>query len=528
MARQRVEMHRLQEFVRLHRLGKSGREVARLLKMGRATERKYREALLAAQLLEGDADDLPDRDALKGAVDRYAPASLPPQQASSAARWEDTIEAMLRRGAGPRAIYDCLRLRDADFKDVSLSAVKRLCVRMRKQRGIEEADVAIPVETTPGEVAQVDFGYAGKVYGVELQVQRKAWLFVMVLGFSRKMVAFLVFDQKIEAWLECHMRAFKGLRGVPKVVVPDNLKAAVIRAAFAVDDETTLNRSYRELARHYGFTIDPTPPRSPEKKGKVEAGVKYARNNFLKPRDLTETDSNDLRRELACWIAEVADVRVHGTTGERPIDLFEQLERGALLELPKSTYVLVVWKEAKVHPDSHVLFEKKLYSVPFQNIGKQVWIRATAATIEVYLEEKRIATHARRCRGYRSTNDAHLPEHRAPLRHRSRDYWTGQARLIGPQVERFVDEVFGSDDVLSKLRVVQSVIGLLKQHPHERANAACRRALHFGNHSYRALKNILLQGLDLSAADAPQKHGALTDPLFARSPNELLPETNGE
>ena len=92
---------------------------------------------------------------------------------------------------------------------------------------------------------------------------RKAWLFVIVLGYSRKMVARLVFDQKIDTWLECHVQAFKELGGVPRVLVPDNLKAAVIRAAFGVDDEVVLNRSYRELARHYGTMIDPTPPRSP-------------------------------------------------------------------------------------------------------------------------------------------------------------------------------------------------------------------------------------------------------------------------
>ncbi len=156
--------------------------------------------------------------------------------------------------------------------------------------------MAIRVETAPGEVAQVDFGYAGLRYDPERGVLRKCWVFVMTLGFSRDVFCDLVFDQKIGTWLELHVRAFEYFGGVPRVLIPDNLKAAVIRASFSVDSDPALNRSYRELARHYGFRIDPTPPRAPEKKGKVESSVKYVRRNFL---DTWETvDVNEDRRQL--------------------------------------------------------------------------------------------------------------------------------------------------------------------------------------------------------------------------------------
>jgi transposase len=97
----------------------------------------------------------------------------------------------------------------------------------------------------------------------------------MVLSYSRHQFARVVFDQRTETWLRLHVEAFAALGGVPRVVVPDNLKAAVIRGAFGASEEPTLNRSYRELARHYGFKIDPAPPLKPEKKGKVESGVKW-------------------------------------------------------------------------------------------------------------------------------------------------------------------------------------------------------------------------------------------------------------
>ena len=137
--------------------------------------------------------------------------------------------------------------------------------------------------------------------------------------------------------------------------------------------------------------------------------MKYVRNNFVKPRDPDAMDAVMVRRDLARWQHEIADVRVHGTTGQRPIDLFEQEEKAALLPLPKERYELVVWKEATVHPDSHVLYDKKLYSVPFQHIGRRVWMRASAASVVVYFDDKRIATHPRRCHGSRSTCDTTSP-----------------------------------------------------------------------------------------------------------------------
>ncbi len=275
----RVTMHDLLELVRLHRLKTSCHEVARLLGMSPNTEREYRLILLQAGLLDGGPEDLPELSVLRAAVDAAkAKKPRPTQQQSSVARWSDEVRKLLDDGASPTAIYDKLRLSNDSFEG-SLSAIKRLCLRLSKDKGVDPKDVAIPVETGPGEVAQVDFGSLGKLWDPDSGRVRQAYVFVMVLGCSRHQVCRVVFDQKIDTWLRLHVEAFEELGGVPKVVVPDNLKAAVIRAAFGVDGEAVLNRSYRELARHYGFKIDPTPPASPEKKGKVESAVKYVKRN---------------------------------------------------------------------------------------------------------------------------------------------------------------------------------------------------------------------------------------------------------
>lgn len=517
MAKRRTEMHRLQDLVRLHRQKTGARETARLLGMGPNTERQYREAIAQAGLLNGAPDALPLVEELKAAVLTAHPPSLPLQQTTSLERYREVIVALADKGLGPRAIFDRLRLEHAEFSG-SHSAVKRLYRTLRRARGVQPQDVAIPVETAPGEIAQVDFGYVGKLFDPVTMTLRKAWCFVMVLAWSRHMVVRVVFDQKIQTWLQLHVEAFAELGGVPETVVPDNLKAAVVRAAFSVDDQSELNRSYRELARHYGFKIDPTPPYDAPKKGKVEAGVKYVKGNFFVGRK--ETDVQEVRHDLRRWVYEIAGTREHGTTHKQPLEQFEGVERAALHPLPKAPWEPVVWRRATVHRDAHIALDKRLYSVPWRHLGQSVWVKASAHTVVVYADDERVATHDRRGPGYRSTVEEHLPDHRADLRHRSRSFWEQRADALGDEVGRYVRVIFDSDDVLSQLRTVQAIITHLETFPVERARAACRRAEHFGCYGYGTLKTILRRGLDLELLpEATPSAPALAPPRFARPPS---------
>ena len=136
--------------------------------------------------------------------------------------------------------------------------------------------------------------------------------------------------------LSIRNEAFEELGGVPEVVVPDNLKSAVVRAAFGVGGATALNRSYRELAKHFGFKVDPAPPYQPKKKGKVESAVKYVKRNFFPGQ--TERDIEVLAPRLARWVREIAGTREHGTTGKRPLEVFEHEERAVLKPLPAKRF----------------------------------------------------------------------------------------------------------------------------------------------------------------------------------------------
>jgi hypothetical protein len=252
----------------------------------------------------------------------------------------------------------------------------------------------------------------------------------------------------------------------------------------------------------------------------VEAGVKYVKNNFFKPRQFADVD--DANQRLDRWVSHIAGLRIHGSTGHKPLEVFEQVESLSLRPLPTKPFEPIVWKGATVHRDSRILFDGRLYPVPWRFIGKPVWVRATRLSVEVYGDDARIAAHQRGVPVPKEIYDSYLPEGRVDLRHRSQDYWLKRADAMGEEVGAYIREVFALDDVLSLLRRVQSMVTLLEKHPKKRAIAACRRATFYANYEYKSLKNILQKGLDMAPLPAVVAPDGLEHPRFARKPSELL------
>lgn len=158
---------------------------------------------------------------------------------------------------------------------------------------------------------------------------RRSWVFVMTLCFSRHQYAEIVWRQDVETWLGCHRRAFEWFGGVPAKLTIGNAKCAITRAC-ARDPE--VQRAYAECAEGYAFRIDALPPRQPQMKGRVEAGVKYIKSAFLALRELR--DLEDANRQLHAWIATEAGTRIHGTTRKAPLALFTEVEWALLKPLP--------------------------------------------------------------------------------------------------------------------------------------------------------------------------------------------------
>lgn len=154
-----------------------------------------------------------------------------------------------------------------------------------------------------------------------------------------------------------------------------------------------------------------------------------------------------------------------------------------------------------MHTDSHISFDKRLYSVPYRYLKREAWVRATPDTVTIYIDDERVATHDRGGRTHRTTDDAHLPVERVSLRHRG-DVLTRRAEELGEEVKGLVREIFAQEQVLNPLRTVQQIVTLLEKHPRDRANNAARRARHFGTRSYGGLREILRKALDFEPLPA--------------------------
>jgi len=521
-------MHRYQDLVRLHRERRalpadhapSVHAIARSLNMSPNTERRARAVLDAAGLLDSSLDHLPSLDEICALFPVTATVP-PPNETSSVAKHLALIDELQRKGNGPLAIHGVLLDQHGDEVAGKLSAVKRACLALRRAAGPLAEDVAIPVITGPGEVAQVDFGEVGRLRDPATGEVRRAWVFIMVLGFSRHFFAKVVFDQRVSTWLQLHIEAFEFFGGIPHTVVPDNLKAAVLRAAFRADAVSALNRSYRDLARMYGFKIDPAPPRAPKKKGKVERAVRYVKSSFFKVREDCGgfSDIDHANNALARWNVETAGLRKHGTTGRRPLEHFEE-ERATLLRLPTVRFEPTVWHRCVVQKTAHVFFDEQFWSAPWRFLGATVMVQATSESVTLYVNDERVAQHSRRQPGPWHTHEAHLPEGRRELRHRSPSWWISEADALGDDVGALVRATFKADEVQQPFRRVAAMLKLLRSVPPERANRASERVLRFGNLRVDGLRTVLNNGLD-SQPLAPRVGGDIVvcSMTYARPPS---------
>lgn len=506
MPGKRKEIMDIREMLRHLQRGQSDRAVAEALGIDRKTVARYRTWAAEQGLLE---EALPSLSELKGLVEETLGSSPPPQNRSSVEPYGQVVIKLCQEGVEIAAIHH--RLKERGYTG-SYSSVYRYV------RNLEPCtpDVTVRVETPPGQEAQVDFGYAGRMVDAETGELRKTWLFVMTLSWSRHQYAEFVFDQKVETWLRLHRNALAFFGGVPERIVIDNLKTGIIRACW---HEPLAQQSYRECAEHYGFLISPCRPRTPRHKGKVEkGGIHYVKRNFLGGRE--PTTLIQANRDVRRWALTVAGQRVHGTTKERPLERFE-LEREALRPLPGTSYDMAVWKEVKLHRDCHLVFDQAYYSVPFRLVGQKLWVRGGSREVQIFTPDYQlVATHPRAQRpGRRQTHPDHLPPHKVPGLMLTPDTCRQQASEIGSATRKVVDGLLDHRPE-DRLRTAGLLLRLGDRFGPERLEAACTRALRFDDAAYMTIKRILEQGLDLE--ELPGMDLLPTGLTFARSPADLV------
>jgi len=286
------------------------------------------------------------------------------------------------------------------------------------------------------------------------------------------------------------VEAFTFFGGVPALLVIDNLKPGVLSPDLY---DPKINRAYEELAVYYGTLVDPCRQGHPKDKPRVERPIPYIRDSFFAGRNFSSLE--EINEAAEKWCLSVAGERIHGTTRRRPLHHFQQVEAAALLPLPSQPFERVAWTQGKVAPDCHVQVGGKLYSVPYRYIGKILAVRLSATTVEFYLDQKLVKTHLRLKEGRRQTDWDDYPEEKARFYQRSPSWCQSKAVTLGPYVSQAVESLL-SQHKLHYLRQCQGIIGLAEKYGSLRLNAACQRALAFGDGSYRTVRNILNKGLE--------------------------------
>lgn len=259
----------------------------------------------------------------------------------------------------------------------------------------------------PGQSAQVDWGSWTSV--LVDGTPRRIHFFVMVLSHSRWTYAELAYSQAMEFWLSAHRRAFEALGGVPKEVRFDRTKTAV--CGVDANGRPIITPAYAAFAAHYNFTCDPCDAYSPDEKGRVENGVKYLKSAFFTGRQPSSMPA--MEAALKEWLHDEANVRIHGTTGKRPVDVLAAEERAVLQPLPGLPYDCATERQCVADSRFRVTVDTNRYSVPFTFAATRLILRLYPERVLVLSPDRQvIADHPR---SYARQGNFLIPEHERGL-----------------------------------------------------------------------------------------------------------------
>ncbi len=514
MARRRMRVTDILEIIVAWDTGEGISAIARRLGYTRVTVRKYTGAARALGLARGGGrrSEAEWAQLAQAVIDRVAARRAPGAVAAEVARHHAYLEERVGR-VHLSVLHQ--RLRDEQGLAASWGVFYRYVAQHWPDRLRRAPRVTVRREDPPpGEEAQVDFFYVGLWDDPEAGRRRKLYAFLLTLSHSRHQFLYPTLAEDSAAWLDGHVAAFTFLGGVPRRVVLDNLTAGI---AHADRYDPRVNRAYGELARHYGFLVDPTRVARPKDKPRVERQVQYARESFFRGRALGALAT--MRAEAARWCRDVAGQRLHGTTGERPFVAFQQREQAALLPAPPHPWEAATWTSALVGGDCHLRAGGASYSVPYQHVNQRLEVRLGARTVQIYAGATLITSHPRQAQG-RATRLDHYPEAGRAFLRGTPASCLRRAQEIGPATAVLVAALL-EEPTLTRLREVQSLLRLPDRYPPERLERACQRATAAGDGRYRTVRGILereLDSLDPEPEPAPQATGA-----FLRGPAAFAP-----
>jgi len=321
--------------------------------------------------------------------------------------FKDSIVRMLE--AYPyTAVQILYRIREEGYGG-AYSILKDYVRKVRPSR----AHAFLKLSFAPGECAQIDWGSYGSIRVGE--TSRRLSFFVMVLCYSRLMYVEFTVSQTMEHFLACHQNAFASFGLVPRKIMVDNLKSAVLKRALGRDP--VLNPVYLDFSNHYGFTIAPCGVRKPHEKGRVENAVGYVKKNFLAGLDL---DFSAMSPAVRLWLDTVANVRIHGETKRKPIEMFAE-EQQSLLPLPPHTYDIGNISLVRASTQFRVTLDTNHYSVPAEYAGALLTLKTYPDRLCIYHADKLIARHTRSYDRQKDFEDPDHPKELIAQRKKARD-----------------------------------------------------------------------------------------------------------
>jgi len=519
MARRTFDVIDICEILVHWHAGRSKNEIAGSLGLSRNTVRKYVAAAEAAGMVPGGpaVSQQGWQERARAWFPELADTRLRQVTWPAIAGHRDYIVEQMEAGVTVATIHQ--RLRDERGLAVSVASLRRyVAANLPEEVRRSRVTVLRLVPAEPGAEAQIDYGQMGRWTDPRTGRRHTVNAFAMVLCCSRHMFVRPVIKMDQLAWTECHVAAFGFFGGVPARLVPDNLKTGVDRPDLY---DPKINRSYAELAVHYGCLIDPARSRKPRDKPQVERPMPYIRDSFWRGREFTSL--TQMQAEAERWSAEVAGQRrCRPLDGAAPAAVFAAAEKDRLLPLPRGPFVLAEWSRCKVGPDIHASVARVLYSIPWRHIGKTLDVRLTSSMVQFFDHGELVKTHVRKLRG-KQTDLGDYPPEKIAFHMRTPAWCRKKAAEIGPACQALIGGLL-DDNALYRLRAAQGVLHLADKHQPGRLEAACAKAAAAGDPSYRTVKGILAAGTEQVPVTAPSGDGGAG--AFLHGPDALFAAGN--
>ena len=504
-------MRKIKQVLRLHFEAQvSGREIARLLSISRDSAHDYVIRAKSAGLSWPLPEPYDNDEAL-------LEARLFPSVAANAKRrvmpnWVDIRNEMQIKGATLTVLHEEYLAVNPDGMRYS-----RFCELYRKfERTLKRSMRQIYLA---GEKVQVDYaGPTVPIYDMAHGLERHAQIFVGILPASSYTYAEAQWSQSLPDWLSAHARMFAFFGGVPKLLICDNLKSGVVRAHRT---NPVLNRSYEDLAEHYGCTVMPTRKRKPGDKAPVENGVLIIERWILfRLRKRVFTSVAELNEAIAALLKDLNERPFKKLAGNRR-SAFETIDRPALQDLPERPYEYAEFRRVLVGSDYRVDVDGCRYSVPHALCRQHVDVRITAHAVEVLHRGKRVTSHVRIQGDILATHPEHLP----PTHHHYSQWQAVNdlvwAEAIGPAAVAMAERVCAQAKHRDLgYRAHESLKELLKEYGPERLEAACERALAISAYKLSSVRSILSSQLDRAplqthpVAEAAFNHENVRGPAY--------------